>query len=52
MGKTMGPLSGVLVAAPNAAYVVSLAGLPEGTYNYSCLPHQAMKMVGRITLRP
>jgi plastocyanin len=52
MGKTIGPLSGALVAAPNAAYVVSLAGLPDGTYGYFCLPHQAMKMVGRITVRP
>ncbi|MDB4912705.1 MAG: hypothetical protein JWM95_349 [Gemmatimonadetes bacterium] len=52
MGKTMGPLSGALVTAPNAAYLVSLAGLPEGTYSYSCLPHQAMKMVGRIIVRP
>jgi cytochrome c oxidase cbb3-type subunit 2 len=52
MGKTLGPLSGSLVTAPNAAYPVSLAGLPAGTYRYYCLPHLAMKMTGRINLRP
>ena len=52
MGKTMGPLSGALVSAPNAAYTVSLAGLPAGTYNFTCTPHLAMKMTGRINVRP
>jgi plastocyanin len=51
MGQTIGPLSGALLTAPNDAYTVSLAGLPPGTYNYYCLPHQAMKMTGRIKVR-
>jgi plastocyanin len=52
MGQTIGPLSGTLLMAPNEDYTVSLAGLPAGTYNYYCLPHQAMKMTGRIKVRP
>jgi plastocyanin/mono/diheme cytochrome c family protein len=52
MGRTMGPLSGSLVTTPGAVYAVSLAGLPAGTYRYYCLPHLAMKMTGRITVRP
>jgi plastocyanin len=52
MGETTGPLSGAMIFEPNAVYTVSLAGLPAGTYNYYCLPHQAMNMTGRIKVRP
>lgn len=52
MQKTMGTLSGVLLSEPNETYTVSLAGLPPGTYRYYCLPHLALKMTGRITVRP
>ncbi|MFL5639601.1 MAG: plastocyanin/azurin family copper-binding protein [Gemmatimonadaceae bacterium] len=52
MQKTMGTLSGVLLSEPNETYTVSLAGLRPGTYRYYCLPHLAMKMAGRITVRP
>jgi cytochrome c oxidase cbb3-type subunit 2 len=52
MGNTMGPLSSALLTAPNAAYVISLAGLPAGTYNYYCTPHLALKMIGQIRLNP
>ena len=51
MGATIGPLSGALIIEPNEVYRVSLAGLPAGTYNYYCLPHQAMNMSGRIRVR-
>ena len=51
MGQTIGPLSGAMVIEPNESYTVSLAGLPAGTYNYYCAPHQAMKMTGRIRVR-
>ena len=51
MGQTIGPLSGALIIEPNESYTVSLAGLRAGTYNYYCLPHQAMKMTGRIRVR-
>ena len=52
MQRTMGTLSGVLLTEPNETYTVSLAGLRPGTYRYYCLPHLALKMVGRITVRP
>jgi len=51
MQSTTGELNGTMLSNPNETYTVSLAGLPPGTYQYYCLPHQAMKMVGRITVR-
>jgi plastocyanin len=51
MGQTIGTLSSAMVTEPNEVYTVSLAGLPVGTYNYYCLPHQAMNMTGRIRVR-
>ncbi|MFL5465973.1 MAG: plastocyanin/azurin family copper-binding protein [Gemmatimonadaceae bacterium] len=51
MGQTNGPLSGAIIFEPNEVYTVSLAGLPAGTYNYYCVPHQAMNMTGRIRVR-
>ena len=52
MQKTMRTLSGVLLSAQNETYTVSLAELRPGTYRYYCVPHLAVKMVGRITIRP
>lgn len=51
MGQTNGPLTGAMIFEPNEVYTVSLAGLPAGTYNYYCVPHQAMNMTGRIRVR-
>ena len=51
MGQTIGPLSGALLTEPNEVYTISLTGLRAGTYNYYCLPHQAMNMTGRIKIR-
>ncbi|HJP87038.1 MAG TPA: plastocyanin/azurin family copper-binding protein [Gemmatimonadaceae bacterium] len=51
MGETDGALNGAMISEPNATYTISLAGLRPGTYNYHCVPHQAMNMVGRITVR-
>jgi plastocyanin len=51
MQKTRGTLSGALLTEPNETYSLSLAGLPPGTYHYYCLPHLALKMAGRITVR-
>ncbi|MFL5596414.1 MAG: plastocyanin/azurin family copper-binding protein [Gemmatimonadaceae bacterium] len=51
MGQTNGPLSGAMIFESNEVYTVSLAGLPAGTYNYYCVPHQAMNMTGRIRVR-
>lgn len=52
MQRTTGELSGAMLTEPNETFTVSLAGLPPGTYRYYCAPHLAMKMVGRITVRP
>jgi len=52
MQRTMGTLSGVMLSDPNETYTVSLAGLRPGTYRYYCVPHLAVGMVGRITVRP
>ena len=52
MERTTGELSGAMLTEPKETYTVSLAGLPPGTYRYYCAPHLAMKMVGRITVRP
>ena len=41
-----------MIFEPNEVYTVSLAGLRAGTYNYYCVPHQAMNMTGRIKVRP
>ncbi|MFL5489231.1 MAG: plastocyanin/azurin family copper-binding protein [Gemmatimonadaceae bacterium] len=51
MGQTNGPLTGAMIFEPDEVYTVSLAGLPAGTYNYYCVPHQAMNMNGRIRVR-
>jgi plastocyanin len=52
MEKTTGALSGALLSEPNETYTVSLVGLPPGTYRYYCVPHLAVNMAGRITIRP
>ena len=51
MGQTTGPLMGAMIFEPKEVYTLSLAGLPAGAYNYYCVPHQAMKMSGRIKVR-
>lgn len=52
MEKTTGTLSGPMLSDPNETYTVSLAGLKPGAYRYYCVPHLAVNMVGRITVRP
>ena len=52
MQRTDGALNGALLSDPNETYTVSLAGLRPGTYRYYCVPHLAVNMVGRITVRP
>ena len=46
----LGPLSSMLVTEPNATIVVSFAGAPAGVYGFTCTPHMAMKMNGKITV--
>ncbi|MGE0352580.1 MAG: plastocyanin/azurin family copper-binding protein [Gemmatimonadales bacterium] len=43
-------LAGPLLVEPNATYTVSFAGAPTGEYHFFCLPHQALGMVGKITV--
>ena len=46
----LGPLSSMLLTEPNATLAVSFAGAPAGTYAFTCTPHMAMKMHGKITV--
>jgi plastocyanin len=48
MTQPISPLSGPLLAAPNATYSVSFAGLSAGTYSYYCMPHLALGMKARV----
>ena len=51
LGATkMGPLTGALVTEPNAVITFPTAGLPAGTYNFHCTPHQALGMKGVLTV--
>jgi len=52
MGRTIGPLKGVLLLEPNAPYLVSLDKLPPGTYQYYCLAHLGLGMRGQIIVQP
>jgi plastocyanin len=51
MANRMGPLQGSLVTVPNEAYAVSFAGAPVGDYRFTCLPHAAMGMHGKVTVQ-
>ena len=46
----LGPLSSMLLTEPNATIAVSFAGAPAGSYAFTCTPHMAMKMHGKITV--
>ena len=48
MMQTTAPLTGPLLAAPNATYTISFAGAPAGTYQYYCTPHLALGMKAKI----
>lgn len=50
MQRKMGDLAGPFLTQPNEKYSISFAGVPKGTYNYFCLPHRALGMVGVITV--
>ena len=47
----MGPLSSALIAAPGDSLVVSFAGAPAGVYHFTCTPHMAMGMHGKISVQ-
>lgn len=50
MADKMGPLSSALVAVPGDSLVISFAGAPVGTYGFTCTPHIAMNMHGKVTV--
>jgi plastocyanin len=50
MPTPMMPLTGPLLSADNATYTVSFAGAKPGLYKFYCLPHQALNMMGTITV--
>jgi plastocyanin len=51
MADQMAPLEGPLLTEPDAVYKVSFAGTPSGDYKFSCLPHLALGMKGKITVQ-
>ena len=48
MAQRMGDLASPMFTTPNQKYMVSFAGAPQGTYDFFCLPHQALGMKGTI----
>jgi len=51
MPDQMAPLEGPLLTEQDAVYKVSFAGAPAGDYKFYCLPHLALGMHGKITVR-
>lgn len=49
-GAKMGDLDGPLMVQPNAAYTMSFAGAPAGTYEYFCTPHEMLGMIATLTI--
>ena len=50
MPNRMGPLASNLILTQNETYTISFAGAPVGEYHFTCLPHQALGMHGKITV--
>jgi plastocyanin len=50
MPNRLGPLQSPMFTQPNQTYRISFAGAPVGRYEYFCLPHKPMNMVGVITV--
>jgi len=45
-------LSTALLTDPNTSVTISFAGAPAGEYKFTCTPHSAMGMHGKITVTP
>jgi plastocyanin len=45
------PLGSPMMVNANEEYTVSFAGVPAGTYNYTCTPHLAMNMRGTVVVQ-
>lgn len=48
----IGPLSSELMVDPGATLSISFGGAPTGEYRFTCTPHMAMGMNGKITVAP
>lgn len=46
----LGPLSSALLTEPNATVAVAFTNAPTGEYKFTCTPHMAMGMHGKITV--
>jgi plastocyanin len=51
MAQRQSDLTGPYLMKLNDVYTVNFAGAPKGTYNYFCVPHRALGMVGVITVQ-
>jgi plastocyanin len=51
MPNQMAPLEGPLLTEPDVVYEVSFAGAPKGEYKYYCLPHLALGMRAKLTVK-
>jgi plastocyanin len=51
MPDQMAPLEGPLLTEPEGVYKVTFAGTPTGEYKFYCLPHLALGMHGKITVK-
>ncbi len=48
MPQRQGDLASPFFTQPHQKYTINFAGAPEGTYDFFCLPHQALGMKGTI----
>ena len=45
-------LGGPFIKDSLAAYEISFAGAPAGSYTYTCLPHELLGMTATLTVTP
>lgn len=48
MPQRQGDLASPFFTQPHQTYAINFTGAPEGTYDFFCLPHQALGMKGTI----
>ena len=50
-GDKLGELNGPLLTEPNQTYEITFANVPAGEYKFTCTPHLAMGMNGKLTIQ-
>ncbi len=50
MPDQMSDLVGNLITEANGTYAITFANVPTGDYGFTCLPHMAMGMNGKVTV--